>query len=75
MASERKTKYSDDWKNECDASNIPLDWIKRVFGDQYKAHCIVCNKSIKINLGGLAQLKNHATGDEHINAYKQYKSQ
>ena len=45
-----KTSYSSDWEES-------FKWLASVKTDRYSAHCEVCNKSFRINGGGLSQVR------------------
>ena len=53
-----KTSYSSD----CEES---FKWLASVKTDRYSAHCKVCNKSFRIDGGGLSQVRIHARGKAH----------
>ena len=53
-----KTSYSSDWEES-------FKWLASVKTDRYSAHCKVCNKSLRIDGGGLSQVRIHARGKAH----------
>ena len=51
MASKYKTSYSLKWEED-------FSWLKKS-KDVDCAHCKLCNKSFRIDRGGIAQVKSH----------------
>ena len=68
MSEKRKTTYCSSWEEK-------YNWIKPVKTDKYKAECVVCKKTVKIDLGGISQLNIHATTAKHMRLYSSFSKQ
>ena len=68
MSEKRKTTYCCSWEEK-------YNWIKPVKTDKYKAECVVCKKTVKIDLGGISQLNIHATTAKHMRLYSSFSKQ
>lgn len=53
-----KTKFNQNWP-----SIYP--WISEVDDDIYKAHCKLCKRSIKVDVGGVGAVKVHQSTAKH----------
>lgn len=53
-----KTKFNKNWLNT-------YRWIKEVDDDIYKAHCNLCKRTIKIDVGGVGAVKLHQNTAKH----------
>lgn len=53
-----KTKFNKNWLTQ-------YRWISEVDGDIYKAHCKLCKKSIKVDVGGVGAVNVHRNTAKH----------
>lgn len=53
-----KTKFNKNWLTT-------YRWISEVDGDIYKAHCKLCKRSIKIDVGGVGAVNVHQNTAKH----------
>ncbi|KAJ8349752.1 hypothetical protein SKAU_G00248820 [Synaphobranchus kaupii] len=64
----RLCKYRSEWEKE-------HDWLENVRDNAYKANCTVCRRNVSISHGGLADVKQHASGENHKRSERQRRSQ
>ena len=60
--------YKKDWESQ-------VSWIYSVVSDQFSALCTLCNKTFKIDNGGISQVNAHGKTKRHSEIKKQRKSQ
>ena len=60
---ERKTNYSSDWEKR-------YTWIKNVKKDASLAFCKLCDKTFRVDDGGISQVTSHVSGQLHFAALK-----
>lgn len=53
-----KTKFNKFWLTK-------YRWISEVDGDIYKAHCTLCKRTIKIDVGGVSAVHGHQNTAKH----------
>jgi len=58
----KKTKRLQKYRREWEEAN---PWLDSVSGDVYKANCKVCRRVFSVAHGGLTDIRQHASGEQH----------
>ena len=64
----RLQKYRHEWEEA-------YPWLSSVRGDLYKANCNACRRIFSVSHGGLSDIKQHASGEQHSRNVRSQKNQ
>ena len=64
----RLQKYGREWEDA-------HPWLDSVSGDVYKASCKICRRVFSVAHGGLSDIRQHATGEQHCRHERSQKTQ
>ncbi|CAL8282480.1 unnamed protein product [Gadus morhua 'NCC'] len=64
----RLPKYGREWEDA-------HAWLDSVNGDVYKASCKICRRVFSVAHGGLSDIRQHATGEQHCRHERSQKTQ
>ena len=68
----KKGKRLQKYRREGEEAN---PWLDSVSGDVYKANCKACRRTFSVSHGGLSDIKQHASGEQHSPNIRTQKTQ
>lgn len=55
----RLSRFQKTWESD-------FDWCRKVYDNEYEAHCTLCNRKFSIGHGGRNDVTTHSKSDVHI---------
>lgn len=67
-----KRKRMQKYRREWEESNT---WLESVSGNEYQANCTICRRVFSVAHGGLSDVRQHASGEQHSRNARGHRNQ